>query len=121
MCCVGVVGMTYTAESASFDGTRWHVAELAMKAGYSERDIFGSYEWVGYRLGRAPRVAPSFAEQKAYHDRYYNGLCVSIVITDSTPGAKSVVIAQAQSHGLLRKAVTIYALRNPKVKCASGK
>ncbi len=45
---VMAVGVVFTLDSASFDGTRWKVAEAATRSGYSPRQVRGGFEWTNF-------------------------------------------------------------------------
>lgn len=45
---LGGVGLIYTVDSASYDGTRWKVAVAASEAGWRRREIQGGFEWTNY-------------------------------------------------------------------------
>ena len=49
-----VVGLVFTADSASFDGTRWRVAVAATRLGWRPDQIAGGWEWVNYHARGAP-------------------------------------------------------------------
>jgi 4-amino-4-deoxy-L-arabinose transferase-like glycosyltransferase len=114
---LGGLGIVYTAESASYDGTRWKVAELATQQGYAIDDVDNGYEWVGWFVGRAPLRADTVAERKKLRREYLEGFCVTVVI-NPPKGGKNVLVT-LPSSGLLRKSVPVVALRN-KRDCASG-
>jgi hypothetical protein len=50
---VGFVGVAFTIDSASFDGTRWRVATAATRAGWSPEQIDGGFEWNNFQPGPA--------------------------------------------------------------------
>ncbi len=104
------LGIVYSAESASFDATRWKVAELAMEQGYSAADIDAGYEWAGWRRDVAPPYYPAYtpAELLEKRKRYLAGACVAVVI--DPPRRPEHVIAMATSSGLLRGSVPVYAV-----------
>jgi hypothetical protein len=107
---LGALGVAFTAESASFDGTRWKVAELAAKHGYTRIQIDGGYEWVGWFRGDGPLTAPSVAKRKQLRAGYYNGLCVSVLVDAKTKPRDA--IASAWSHALSRPASLFVAIPN---------
>jgi hypothetical protein len=45
---LGVLGLVYTADSASFDGVRWTVATEATHAGWTPNQITGGFEWTNF-------------------------------------------------------------------------
>ncbi len=52
-----LLGTVYAADSASFDGARWHVAADAVRAGWAPRQIGGSFEWVNFHSLRPGTLA----------------------------------------------------------------
>ncbi len=42
------IGVGYTVDSASFDGSRWRVSEAAVHAGWAPRQVGGNFEWVNF-------------------------------------------------------------------------
>ncbi len=104
------------AESASYDGTRWAVAEAAVRAGYPIEDVYGSYEWAGFIFGRAPQQNENIAIRQKLRAEYYRGFCVKVVIGDQHAAAKDIV-ASALSHAPTRSPALIYALRQ-QIPCA---
>ena len=115
------VGWIYTDESASYDGARWKAGVGALRAGYTVADINAGYEWVGFRLDRSPPfrlITKPEAFRRATAKRYLNGLCVSVVISDSATPKN--VVAQATSNGIWRDPVTVYARRLADTACARG-
>lgn len=117
---VAGLGIVYSAESASFDATRWKVAELAMDAGYSAADIDAGYEWAGWRRDVAPPYYPAYtpAELLEKRKRYLAGACVAVVI--DPPRRPEHVIAMAESTGLLRGSVPVYAVLTERA-CADAR
>ncbi len=112
---VAFLGVMYTAEAASYDGTRWAVAEAAVRAGYAVQDVHGGYEWVGYRLHRSPRLEPTVALQKKQRKQYFSGLCVTVVI--NPPSRPREIVATKYAIGWLRNPTPVYAIRG-KLPCA---
>ena len=53
------VSLDYTADSASYDGTRWRVSEAAVRAGWSPRQIGGNFEWVNFYAAEPGVAVPS--------------------------------------------------------------
>jgi hypothetical protein len=39
------IGLTYTADSASYDAVRWRVSEAAVRAGWTPHQVGGNFEW----------------------------------------------------------------------------
>lgn len=42
------VGIVFSVDSASFDGTRWKVAEAATRFGYGPNQVRGGFEWTNF-------------------------------------------------------------------------
>jgi hypothetical protein len=104
------LGVAYTAESASFDGTRWKVAQMAVDRGFTHVQIDGGYEWVGWFRGDGPLTADSVRERQKLRAGYYEGLCVSVLVdAEKLPPN---VIASATSRALTRKPARFVAFRN---------
>jgi hypothetical protein len=57
---LAVFGLIYAANSASWDGTRWTVAERAANTAGGAKRVDGGFEWTNYHAGRpifaTPRV-----------------------------------------------------------------
>jgi hypothetical protein len=105
---LALLGLAYTAESASYDGTRWKVAEMAVQNGYSHIQVDGGYEWVGWFRGDGPLTASNENTRKRLRAGYYTGLCVSVLID-----AKSMppdAIASAWSHAPTRRPALFVAV-----------
>jgi hypothetical protein len=107
---VTLLGLAYTAEAASFDGTRWKLAESVVAHGYSPLQINAGYEWDGWFHGKGPRTAESVGERQQLRAAFYRGMCVSISIAPRR--VPKDLIALAESHALTRRPATIVAARN---------
>ncbi len=46
-----LLGVAYTADSASYDSARWRAAEAAVRAGWPARTVNGGFEWRNYHRG----------------------------------------------------------------------
>ena len=111
---VAFVGLVFTIDSASFDGTRWKVAVAATHRGYAPRQINGGFEWVNfYRGAHRPRIVVG---AKAGHRARRGSLapvsefCVSVVVdpkADDRP-----VILERTYESPLHAAARIVALKN---------
>jgi hypothetical protein len=106
------IGLAYTAESASFDATRWKLAELVERKGYAPTQIGGGAEWLGYHRQHGPVFD---ADPKANGRGRFPKPCVSILIDPRDPGSRE--IARLYSHALTRKPMPIVALRNGTIPC----
>ena len=47
---------------ASFDGTRWKVAEMATEQGYDPIQVGGGFEWLGYHREHGPLYGSEFGK-----------------------------------------------------------
>ena len=104
------IGAAFTAESASYDGTRWKVAQMAVDKGFTRVQIDAGYEWVGWFRGDGPLTADTVRERQKLRAGYYEGLCVSVLVD-----AKKMppnVIASAVSPAPTRKPVLFVAFQN---------
>lgn len=113
------LGVVYTGESASNDGTRWKVAELLTQHGYPANIIDDGYEWIGWHDGRAPVRGVTIAERKKLRKQYLKGLCVAEILNPPKKRKPGQVILERQSFGLLRKPVWITAEHIPNSTCAT--
>lgn len=113
---LAVLGAVYTADSASFDGTRWHVGELAVRRGYSSLEVDGGFEWVSWHRGRGPLTAPTVEARQKLRRKYFANLCVTVAITDRLPPRERIV-AVTRSRAPGRDPVYVVALRNQR-SCA---
>ena len=52
---LAVLGFAYTADSASFDATRWKVAEAVVRQGYKPMQVGGGFEWLGWHRQYGPQ------------------------------------------------------------------
>lgn len=114
---LAALGVAYTAESASFDGTRWKVAQLAVDHGFTHVQIDGGYEWVGWFRGDGPLTADTERERKRLRAGYYEGLCVSVLVDAEKMPPN--VIASATSSALTRKPAVFVAYQNDRA-CSTG-
>jgi hypothetical protein len=103
------IGFAYTAESASFDGTRWKLAELVVRRGYTPTQISGGAEWLGYHRQHGP-VLDSDASGSSKGT--FASPCVTVLINPTNPGRR--VIASLDSTAPTRRPTPIVARRNKK-------
>lgn len=98
---VGIVGFVYTVDAASFDGTRWKVAEAATRAGWRADQVRGGFEWTNFHApGPQGRRRPE--------------PCVNVIV-DPPGGVRGPkVVAFAYYRSPLKARVPVVALRtNP--------
>ncbi|HVJ98756.1 MAG TPA: hypothetical protein VNC41_18145, partial [Acidimicrobiia bacterium] len=105
-----LLGFVYASESASFDATRWAVAEDVVAQGYSPLQIHAGYEWEGWFSGQGPRTSDSIKERQALRADYFKGMCVTIAV--APPKLPKEYLAIATSDALTRKPTTFVATRN---------
>ncbi len=117
---LGLVGMAYTAESASYDATRWSVGEMAVAKGYSPLQIDDGFEWVGWHRMHGPpwRVKGTFSERRKIRRLYSKPFCVKVSVGHKV--AEQLIIASAVSEAPTRGPVRIIARKLP-VACTPGK
>jgi hypothetical protein len=101
-----VVGLAFTVDSASFDGTRWKVAVMATEKGYQPLQIDGGFEWLGYHLQRAFRFK---TYDKMHEESDLPRPCVTILSNPTNPGPR--LVASAQATAFSHSPVTIVARR----------
>jgi hypothetical protein len=98
---LATVGLVYTVDSASFDATRWHLAEKVQRMGYPPKSIEGGFEWLGYHRERDIRRGHLYGAQ--------SGPCIVLRINPPRGGRK--VVASAESTAISRGSATIVAER----------
>jgi hypothetical protein len=106
---LAVVGLVYTADSASFDGTRWKLDEAVVGKGYAPTEIAGGAEWLGYHRQHGPVVKTSDSRTQSTDQRFALP-CVTVVVNPPHPGRRK--IAEADSKLFFRDPVRIIAHRN---------
>lgn len=111
---VALVGLVFTIDSASFDGTRWKVAVAATHRGYARRQINGGFEWVNfYRGAHRPRIVVGV---KSGHTLKPGGVapvsefCVSVVVNPKADDRPAILERAYESP--LHAAARIVALKN---------
>ena len=106
---LATVGLVFAVDSAEFDGTRWHVAQLATDAGYPARKVNGGFEWVNYHRGTWKQRSAS-GELVAARRQGQAQYCVVVVVnpTHVRPGQ---VVAREVSELPWRQRAEFVALR----------
>jgi hypothetical protein len=113
-----VLGLAYTSDSASFDGARWEVSELATKAGYKPLQVGGGFEWLSYHREHGPLYRWDFAKDRPVKLKRYSTPCVNVLIN---PLARSRrIVAEVESGALTRADVPVVAIRN-RQPCVQGR
>ena len=117
---LALVGFAFTAESASFDATRWGVGEAVVAKGYSPLQIDEGFEWVGWHREHGPpwRVTSAFSERRKIRKIFTRPFCVKVEVGRNV--AKRFVIAEAESTAPTRGPAKIVARRLNK-PCVPGK
>jgi hypothetical protein len=95
---LAAVGIGFTADSASFDGARWRVAEAATRQGWAVDQVNGGFEWLNFHRGE--KVARGTGPNPT--------VCVTVRVD---PAAALDVVASTQSSAPTRASVPVVALR----------
>jgi len=85
---LAALGLVYTANSASFDATRWAVAESAARSVGDPLLVDGGFEWVNYHYERPAFVRPD----DPAHDRF----CVAARIEADRPRSTDETVVSAK-------------------------
>ena len=101
---LAALGIAYTADSASFDGARWHAAEAAVDAGWPARTVNGGFEWRNYHRGNK---LPALDRSQPVTPR--EQVCVTVHINPGSPAGE--VIAVAESSAPTRSTARVVAFR----------
>lgn len=115
---LAVLGLAYTVDSASFDGTRWKVSEMATDAGYKPLQVGGGFEWLSYHREHGPLYRWDFAKDRPVQLKTYTPPCVNVLINPIKKSKR--IVAAANMSGLTHGPVQIVAVRNRR-PCGSGK
>lgn len=107
---LAVLGLAYTVDSASFDGTRWKVAEATVRAGYEPAQIGGGFEWLGYHREHGPRFVGQTSEAQRFEENPFARPCVTITINPRH--IDRPLVASATTSAFSRKSARIVAIRN---------
>ncbi|MFM7270448.1 MAG: hypothetical protein ACKO2C_02285 [Actinomycetes bacterium] len=105
-------GLVAGIDSATYDATRWRVAEDVVATGVDPRDIAGGFEWLDWHVGRAPRFANTEAERKQIRARTLAPLCVTVSVDPAFSLRAQRVIARRRYPSPLRASVLVVAVRN---------
>jgi hypothetical protein len=115
---LAVLGLTYTVDSASFDGTRWEVSQMATDAGYKSLQVGGGFEWLSYHRAHGPLYRWDFAKDRPVQLKRYTPPCVNVLINPARTSRH--VVASANMTSLFHGTVRIVAVRNRR-PCGDGK
>jgi hypothetical protein len=116
--CLALLGFAYTVDSASFDGTRWEVAQAATRQGYTPTQVGGGFEWLGYHREHGPQYRWEGAAKNTAMLGFAPP-CITVVINPPNVNGKKVV-ASATSSAISREDVVIVARRNGR-PCSTGR
>jgi hypothetical protein len=114
---LAILGFAFTVDSASFDGTRWKVSEMATQAGYKPLQVGGGFEWLSYHRAHGPLYRWDFAKDRAVKLQRYTPPCVNVLIN---PRSSKRIVAQARTSALTHSSVRIVAIRNRR-PCGDGR
>lgn len=102
-----VVGLVFTADSASFDGTRWRVAVAATRLGWRPDQIAGGWEWVNYHARGASVAEKNVGER-----------CVRVTLNPRGGVHGRTVLAYRYYRSPLVDPVAVVAIRTTR-RCAT--
>ena len=108
------VGAAFSADSASFDGASWRVAQDATNAGWAPDQVYGGLEWRNYHRGE---IDDQFAPD-ATTPSTSTPICVTVHIDPRhvvTP-----IVAIVESKAPTRRPIRLVAFRT-KEPCQIGK
>ena len=108
---LAVVGLMFSTDSASFDATRWRVAEAVTRHGFTANQINGGFEWVSYHRRRGPQLGSTPKESTRLHHLWLRGLCVDVVVAPQPVQLPDAIVRRTM-HGLGHGPVTMIAVRN---------
>ncbi len=108
---LGVVGLGFATDSASFDATRWEVAERAAAKGFGPLHVYGGFEWVAYHRKVGPLQGDTATERQRLRALHFQHLCVTVIVNPG-PRMRRTPIATGTSHALLHGPVRVVAVRN---------
>lgn len=114
---LGIVGLAFATDSASFDAARHEVATRAVRHGFGALQVDGGFEWVAYHRRHGPLQGYSPSEKQRLRAQYYRGLCVTVLVNPS-PRQRAQAVSEATVRGLLHRPYPIIALRNNR-RCGS--
>jgi hypothetical protein len=110
------VGMAFAADSASFDATRWAVAQRATEvSGLHSTQIDGGFEWVAWHRGTGPPVGRFLAASDRHRilAAFEAPFCVRVSVAPRRH-LPARIIASAESTAPTRRPERIIAYRLPK-------
>lgn len=116
-----LVGVAFTVESASFDATRWEVAERAVRAtGLAPTQVDGGFEWVAWHRRTGPPVSEFLtdAERRGVMRAYREPFCVVVAVNPHV--ARSRIVAEGVVSAPARSDARIVAYRLDRPDCPSG-
>jgi hypothetical protein len=110
---LALVAVVFATDSASYDATRWQVAEAVVRAGYPPTRINGGFEWIAWhrRVGPPNVRGKSLAERQRLKRAYLRPFCVDVMINPRFAGQVRNAIATGTVHGLGHEPERIIAIR----------
>jgi hypothetical protein len=116
---IALLGLVYSVDSASFDGTRWEVAKLATQKGYSPTQVGGGFEWLGYHREHGPSYRWGGEGGEVNPNRLpYSPPCVTVII--NPPHPERGYVAAGTAYSPFVGDVAIVARRNAR-PCLEGR
>lgn len=104
-----LIGVGYSADSASFDATRWEVASATAERGFRPTQIAGGFEWLSWHRQKGPSSRWELGKE-SIGKLQFAVPCVTVVINPTNTDRPA--IAQAWSSAPTRPDVLIAAYRN---------
>lgn len=115
---LGVVGLAYATDSASFDGTRWRIDQAVERQGWAPGRIYGGFEWISWHQKVGPPQGDTSAERIRLRARYLAPFCIDVIINPGRSKSRAA-IARDVVRGLGHADEPIVAVRNDK-PCRGG-
>lgn len=110
---IAAAALVFATDSASYDATRWHVAQDVVRAGWPAKRIDGGFEWVAWHRQLGPPAEGGSQEER--HRRkmeYLRPTCVDLVVAPRSRKLLRAAIATGTVHGLGHGPERIVAVRN---------
>ena len=107
---LGVIGLGYATDSASFDATRWSVAVRATEQGYRPLQVYGGFEWLGWHRKVGPARSGIAEVRQRSRLAYFRHLCVEVIVRPGEKQAKRALVRD-EIRGGLRAPTPIVAAR----------
>ncbi len=91
---IAVLGWRTPIDSASFDGTRWKVSQMATDAGYKPLQVGGGFEWLSYHRAHGPLYRWDFAKDRPVQLKRYTPPCVNVLVNPKNTSKRVVAAAR---------------------------